>query len=432
MCSIVTGQPAGGKVWLIERTRIWNLFAQDPKLITGRAYWSITPIAGEDIDRSSRIPIGFEDDSAYLGGFAKSLVDNALAVPSDVKHIQDADCFRYITLLFLLHAADLRLISIWHPSFLNLLLSAAPRHWNSLLSDIAAGTCSPPSPLPISLRRSLLDRLRPAPNRARQLARHQPTDYSAFWPNLRLISCWADGNAAFYATQLQKDFPHILIQAKGLLATEAFISFPYRDRKLLAITSHFFEFQASNGAIHLAHDLEKGGEYSIIVTTAGGLYRYCLHDRIRITDHLGRTPTLDFLAKEDHLSDHRGEKLNERFVAASLTQSFQHLNISPRFYLLAPDESDGQIAYTLFIETDDPLPPSLAHVIEAHLKRNPHYQHCRTLSQLGPVRCCRISGDGYALYSQRQRDLGQRLGNIKTSTLSSHCGWSSVFPGDLQ
>ncbi len=410
---------------------IWSLFRQDPRLMMGRAYWSISPIADEP-DSSGSIPIGFEDDSAYIGGFAKSLVDSALAVPSEVKHIQSAHNFRYVTLLFLLRAADLRLISIWHPSFLTLLLSAAPAYWNSLIADIAAGTCSPPSPLQSSLHQSLLRRLRPAPRRSRHLARIQPTDYRAIWPRLRLISCWADGNAALYAAQLQNIFPHIALQPKGLLATEAFISFPYRDRKLLAITSHFFEFQASDGLIHLAHELDKGAEYSVIVTTAGGLYRYRLQDRIRITDHLGQTPALDFLAKEDHISDHRGEKLSEGFVAHVLSSTFEHLRIAPAFVLLAPEESDGLMAYTLFIESDDLLEQPLAAEVDALLGENPHYRHCRTIGQLGPVRCQRIQGKGFLAYSQRLSDLGQRLGNIKPAVLSGLRGWSHVFGGEVK
>jgi hypothetical protein len=82
---------------------------------------SITPLT--DGKRCpAGIPIGFESDSAYLGILGKWLVDSVMAVPDTVKHISNIDSFRYVTLLCLLRQPDLRLISVWNPTFLSLLL----------------------------------------------------------------------------------------------------------------------------------------------------------------------------------------------------------------------------------------------------------------------------------------------------------------------
>ena len=69
-------------------------------------------------------------------------MEAALAVPNAVKHLRDLSVFRYVTLLFLLRQPRLRLISVWHPTFLSLLLEALPGGWESLLRDIAQGTLS--------------------------------------------------------------------------------------------------------------------------------------------------------------------------------------------------------------------------------------------------------------------------------------------------
>src|SRR5205814_1861860 len=53
------------------------------------------------------------------------------------------------------------------------------------------------------------------------------TLYEAIWPDMQLISCWAHGNAVHGLPHLKAYFPHAVIQPKGLLATEAFISFPF-------------------------------------------------------------------------------------------------------------------------------------------------------------------------------------------------------------
>ena len=55
----------------------------------------------------------------------------------------------------------------------------------------------------------------------------------------------------------------------------------------LAVRSHFFEFidqdfprsaAAADRPTRLGHELEEGREYSLVLTTSGGLYRYLLRD----------------------------------------------------------------------------------------------------------------------------------------------------------
>jgi hypothetical protein len=42
----------------------------------------------------------------------------------------------------------------------------------------------------------------------------------------------------------------------------------------LAVRSHFFEFVSADGKVRLAHELSDGAEYSVLLTTSGGLWRY--------------------------------------------------------------------------------------------------------------------------------------------------------------
>ncbi len=99
---------------------IYNLYTNIPELQHGPAYWSVTPLVDGKRFTPAGIPIGFESDSAYLGLFGQWLVDSVMAVPNAVKNISDMDAFRYVTLLCLLRQPDLRLISVWNPTFLTL------------------------------------------------------------------------------------------------------------------------------------------------------------------------------------------------------------------------------------------------------------------------------------------------------------------------
>src|SRR3990172_2405229 len=98
------------------------------------------------------------------------LLESPLAVPNPVKHIRDVSAFRYVTLLFLLKCKDLRLISVWNPTFLTLLLAPLPQWWDSLLKDIANGSITPPAAIEENLLRSLNKKLKPDVQRARELS----------------------------------------------------------------------------------------------------------------------------------------------------------------------------------------------------------------------------------------------------------------------
>jgi len=268
---------------------IADLYGHHPSLAFGPAYWSVSPAIQIENAGTSTVPIGFEDDSAYLGRTRARFVDALMAVPSEIRLVSDMEQFRYLTLLCLLRRADLRLISVWHPSFLSLLLDALPEFWGSLLEDIAAGTCRYAKSLPPATLLSL--QLRRLPDRARSLSNASPFEPETIWPALKVISCWGDGHAQFAGADLKRRFPSPVIQPKGLLATECVVTIPFANAYPLAVTSHFFEFIDEHGRIHPAHELKKDGIYEVVVTTAGGLWRYRLHDRVKVSGFCAKTPS---------------------------------------------------------------------------------------------------------------------------------------------
>jgi len=394
---------AGIGPWLID------LIRQFPSILGGRAYWSITPSLGERSSEPSAIPIGFDADTAYLGDKRQKLAEAVMAVPANAHRAPSLDQFRYQTLLHLLLCPDLRLISVWHPSFFTLLLDALPDHWNRLLNDIEKG-----SPM-----------TKPNPGRARELLASDPVDPQLLWPSLQVISCWSDAAAALPAQQLRRRFPHAFLQPKGLLATEGFVTLPFAGKHPLAITSHFFEFLDDRGTPHMVDGLRTGQEYEVVLTTAGGLWRYRLGDRVRVTRWLGAVPSLEFLGRTGIASDLFGEKVSEEFVVQLFSEIFNRTPV--RFALLAPDRDEEGCRYTLYLE--GPTSSDLTDSLERGLRRNPHYAYCRDLGQLLPVRLFEIHSRGYESYIERQSATGARLGDIKPAALSRAPGWSQILQG---
>jgi hypothetical protein len=303
-----------------------------------------------------------------------------------------------------------------------------PGWWESLLHDIGGGTLTPPTPIDPALATQLGRWLKPAPRRARELARLQPHHYRSLWPQLALISCWADGPATTPAQQLAAHFPGVRIQGKGLLATEAFVTLPV-DRApggVLAINAHFFEFLGLDGEPRLAHQLTPGGSYEVVVTTGGGFYRYQLHDQVEVVGFVGQTPCLRFVAKSNRMADRFGEKLNEGFVAGVLAQLFARYGLHPRFSLLAPAELPTGVRYVLYLELEQPLPDGLAQALDQALAANFHYDYCRRLGQLAAaqVQLIRHGAQHYLAVCQAR---GQRLGAIKPAVLDPQPGWEEHF-----
>lgn len=444
---------------------IYDLITCYPRIIKGSAYWSITPVTHDTKAISGMIPIGFKDDSEYFGRFARYWIRKIFAVPKEVCELKDITVFRYVTILFLLKDKNLSLISIWNPSFLVLLLEPLWKWRGMLIRDIESGTITSTMKIAPDLKKRLVRCLSPDSNRAHELKRifdlrlgmagkqdSTGSLYKQIWPNLSLISCWVDGNAALYLSQLKNCFPDVEIQPKGLIATEAIVSIPLHGEKagVLAVNSHFFEFielslgvQIDKGPIEtkLAHELIIGKQYSVIVTTGGGLYRYHMQDCIKVVDFLKQCPIIVFVGKSDKIVDICGEKLNEQFVASVLDEVFNKYRIRPTFFMIAPhlDVPHCCYRYNLFLQlhneqavTNDTLEELNAEV-ELKMRMNFHYDYCRKLGQLQSLRIFLIPSDFCAIlkYLQCRNQEGQRLGSIKPAILDKGINWHEIFGGSF-
>jgi hypothetical protein len=392
------------------RAWIADLFAHFPGLLQGPAYWSVSPVSGARQKTPGGFPVGFDDDASYVGGWQRRLVKAAMAVPDSVRFTSDLDAFRYATLLFLVRARGLRLISVWNPTYLSLLVDRLPEWGDRICRD--------------------LDPRRAGEVRAALRADSPPEIHARIWPKLTVISCWKDGNAASPAARLAALFPQVRMQGKGLIATEAFVSFPLVgcDCAALAIRSHFLEFlPAGSDRPLLAHQLDCGGQYAVVVTTEGGLYRYRLGDRIQVTGHFRGCPLIRFVGRQGSVSDWFGEKLDDAHVSRVLQEVFAELRLAPSFAMIACD-TDAPPHYVLYIDSPEPeeLLARAARSIDGRLCENFHYNYARELGQLAGLRAFRVR-DGADIYLKAAIRNGQKAGDVKVPALDRRDGWSKIF-----
>jgi hypothetical protein len=389
---------------------LYDLLTSRQEIMTGPAYWSISPALQRKRATSAGIPVGLASDADYFGDSLGTDIAEVLAVPSAVGAVSDLDSWQYITLRYLMASRDLSLISVWSPTFLLDLLTAMSDHSALLLDDIIHQRVSSPYPQgvkpdglpPVSIEHERIGELEAAFS-------GETVDTKLLWPKLSTISCWLDANAACYRERLEVLFPDVYLQPKGLLATEGVISIPVYGAvgSVLTTRSGFYEFVDSNDEVRLAHELEEGEYYRVIMTTYAGLYRYDIGDQVMVTGHLDRTPLLKFSGRAGLTSDLCGEKLTENFV---LTQ-FHDVTGGA---ILLPDSAE-KAGYVLLLEQAQYSPEQASRqvgVIEKRLCANPQYAYARQIGQLAPLRPMRIP-DLWERYVEYECNRGRRLGDIK-------------------
>ena len=369
---------------------VWvhDLITNGPTFSRGKLYFSITPSFSKSATTN-----GTTDDADYLDLWLRWLLKPFLVIAPKATAPEG---FKDQLAQTLLLAEDLEIISVWSPSFLTAQLEYIQVNKERLYE---------------------LLKERMSEERSRLLLTTN-IQWSALWPNLKLISCWDSALAADGADGVRSLFPNVLVQGKGLLSTEAPITVPLTAAKgyVPLLNEVYFEFEDEAGQCHELHQLTVGQTYAVIISQMGGLYRYRIGDRVTVSHFYLQTPCLEFQGRGKDVSDMVGEKLQSQFVSDALDR----LNLFPaRFQSLVPVQSP-QKHYVLLLDslsTDEDL---LAHQLEEALYESFHYRQARQLGQLSPAQV-KVSGTIAEQLAIERTTQGQRWGDVKHSRLcSSH------------
>lgn len=195
-----------------------------------------------------------------------------------------------------------------------------------------------------------------------------------------------------FIPRLQSLFPQTKIQGKGLWATEAVVTIPYQGQHPLCLRSHFYEFQdLRTQKIHLAHELKKGQQVSVIVSSSSGLLRYQLGDHLEVTGFMAQVPCFHFLGRPGTV-DLVGEKLDLSFLRNILAQFSAH-NPEIRFYQMGFSRQPS-LRYLIFLEASknaERLKEHISDHLELSLQKFHHYRVARQLGQLQAAEAVLIS-----------------------------------------
>ena len=356
------------------------------------------------------------------------IVRFAYCMPPAASRIADIESKYYVALRLSAHR-DLGTIIAANPSTIQAIARLGDREKATLIRDLADGTVDPRWTIPPDVRRAIRIKSRWKRKEAsRRLAaivertgRLLPKDY---WPDLEFLANWTGGTMGAYLRGYPEYFGDRPVRDIGLIASEGRMTIPIEDGTpggILDIRHHYFEFMPEDQVGRdepetvEATDLIEGRRYFILPTTAGGLYRYQIHDLVRCEGFHGRAPVLEFLNKGAHFSSMTGEKLSEFQVVAALTAAQRALGLRLGSFLLLPTWGEPP-AYTLLVEGADLgenlSPGRLADEVDAQLRRqNGEYENRRTTLRLGPIRTRRLSPGSWADFQKRR--LAQSGGTVE-------------------
>lgn len=370
---------------------VWahDLIARGPRFETGRIYASVSPSFAHERATARGVPVGMADDRDYLDGWLRRVLA-PFWVGLGLDRERDPERFKRLTALALLACADLEVISVWNPSFLTVHLELIAARRDHFAAGLGLGG----------------DRLRAL------LA--DPIDWRRVWPRLALISCWTAAAAARPAARLAELFPGVLVQGKGLLATEAPITIPYAPAGgyVPVLDEVYLELEKDGELAPLAAARD-GERYGIVVSQKGGLVRYRLGDVVEVSHHHRAVPCLELVGRAGGVSDLVGEKLSETFVRSALDA----LELEGSgFATLVPVREGGRDRYVLALDRAPRPAGDLARDLDGALARGHHYAQARALGQLSPaaVWVSPAAPEAIARFHMRR---GMRWGDIKASAL---------------
>ena len=308
------------------------------------------------------IPVGYASGQSLAGTPPEML--RRLAHPPEILEAGDPETLNYLAMRFAVAQPDVRLLIGNNPARMTALFELADRRRDEILDDVERGTISRDVSLPPDLRMRLESSLVPNPLRAqalRQMAavrgRFEPRGY---WPGLAVVSCWLGGTIGRYLDGLKPWLPDgVRFRDCGYGSSEGKFNVPLKEGSSagpLHLLGCFFEFLPPGGGEPLlAHQLEDGKEYGLVVTTHSGLYRYDMHDVVRVDGFTGRTPNVFFVAKSREIANLAAEKLSGSFIAEAARSTLDERGLAWKHFAMVADGDERR--YVFCVEPAGPDAP---------------------------------------------------------------------------
>lgn len=363
-----------------------------------------------------------------ISGLIVSVMHGSLrltnCLPPCVNDVPDSRLRQYLALRLSLPRRDTMMVTTANPSTLISFAHRLDQEKEHLIRDIRDGTLHKQSLYPARVWEKIERRIHvKLPNLAReleQIVKRGPLYPQAAWPMLSVAGVWTGGTLRPYLADLPRYYGNVAFRDHGLSASEGRMTIPLDGGEapgVLCVDGPFFEFVPESEIgkecpdTLLAHELEVGTKYNLVVTTSGGLIRYDMQDIVECQGFIGSAPLLAFLHKGLQIANITGEKITGWQVTEAVSVASQALGARISEYTLAPVYGDPSF-YALLVE-ESPANTAIKssrfsqRVDEALQEFNVEYRDKRSSGRLDPIRLVFIPQGAFAEWmSSKNRDHG--------------------------
>jgi hypothetical protein len=418
-----------------QQLSTWLQYTYAPEAFEGHIMGIVSP-AHEGMSEWG-IPFG-----SASGHFYKNMprvVKKKYVIPHFVFEVKDYQVKYYLILLLALQHKDITYFGSANPSTFLQLNNMLKERKEDLLNDLQSKS---PNAVKAMISEQLYERvsnqLTPSKARLNELKYLFDTGDSSikhFWPHLKLLVTWTCGSCGIALRAALKLMPaQIKVADLGYLSSEfrGSVTFDFSNQAgLPTFRDHFFEFvlkeewESGDSNFKLLHELEKGCDYYVFITTPSGLWRYNMNDIVRVTDYLNECPLITFQQKGNGACNITGEKLYE----SQVIEAFQSMQWKAIYYQVLADVNDSR--YTGYIEWHEEPKEDQEHLSaimdQTLAKLNVEYAEKRASKRLNPFVLKYLPAGTFANIKKQAVEAGQKEGQFKMVMLQ----YKNQFKWDL-
>ena len=425
-----------------ELMALWSYYISrdHPDVTKGKIFAIIDPEVKTLTE--SGLPAGPENGHAYEN--LPYIIKSICAVPYEVFEIEDYNT-RYYSILRIAIGCNVTTVATLNPSALIILCEKIKEWQYRIIGDIEKGTLDESLKMDLRIRAAIEKKLKPDPARADELRKIISEKGELlpkyFWKDLTLIECWKGGTVKLYLKGLPHYFGDLPIRDFGCLSTETRNSIPITDEGaggVLALETNFYEFipkedvHKKDRRVLLCDQLERGRDYLLIVTTAGGLYRYDTDDVVRVDNFFNRTPVIEFIQKAQNAISITGEKVYESHINEAVNNAAGELKLNVKFFSSCVQMEDDPPRYIFLVEFGGALSRDVKKAflkrVEEELRRcNLEYEDTRERLELGSPILKVVRTGGFEKYRFKKVSEGAHEAQFKVPELVADPGFQKNF-----
>ena len=418
-----------------QQMSTWLQYTYAPEAFEGHILGVVSP--AEEGVSDWGIPVG-----AASGHFYKNMpniVKRKYIIPHSVFEVKDYQVKYYLILLLALQHKDITYLGSANPSTFLQLNNMLKERKEDLLNDLQSKSPNAvKSKISDSLFELISKLLKPSKSRLAEvsdLLQSDEVSMKLFWPHLKLMVTWTCGSCGVALNAALKIMPeNIKVADPGYLSSEfrGSVTCDFSNQSgLPTYRNHFFEFvlkeewERGESNFTLMHQLEKGRDYYVFITTPAGLWRYNMNDIVRVTGYLNQCPLITFQQKGSGACNITGEKLYE----SQIIEAFQSMQWKAMYYQVLADVNDSRyIGYIEWHSEPNEGQEELSAIMDESLaKLNVEYAEKRASKRLNPFVLKYLPSGSFTQIKKQAVEAGQKEGQFKMVMLQ----YKDQFKWDL-